>query len=149
MTWNPLSFLILCVWATAQTGGSLSFPVLTLSMSRVTSQSTQTFTPTHTSSAALVPHCSSHSRQGAGKISLVWQTALVQGRGPESLPSAGHWDRAEGGIGLRASRGAAQTLEEWQPPGSRAGADTWQGGVRRQQYFTWAHMESQQAVPCG
>lgn len=149
ITWNPLSFLILCVWVTVQSGGSPSCPVLMLSVSRFTSQSTQTITPTHVGSAALIPHCRSHKRQGAGKISLVWSTALVQGRGPETLPSAGHWDHAVGGIGLRASRGAAHTPEEGQPPGFRAGADTWQGGVTRQQYFTWTQMKPQQAVPCG
>lgn len=67
----------------------------------------------------------------------------------QTLPSAGHRDRAVRGTGLRANRGAAHTLEERQPPGFRTDADTWQGGVKKQQYFTWIHRKPQQAVPCG
>ena len=123
-------FLILCVWVTAQTGCSLSCPVLMLSMSRPTSQSTQIVTPTQVGSAALTPltGCivpATRAKAGAREIGSVWLTALVQGRGSESLPPAGHRDGAAGSTRLGASRGAAHTLEDWQPPAFRVGADTW------------------------
>lgn len=88
-------FLILCVWVTAEAGCSLSCPALMFSMSRATSQSTQTITPTHAGSAALTPHCSSQKRRG-----------------------------------------------EWQPPGFGIGADTWQGGANKQQFYLDSHEAS-------
>lgn len=52
-------------------------------------------------------------------------------------------------LGLEQAEGQHTSLKNGNPPGFGIGADTWQGGVKKQQYFTWTHMKPQQAVPCG
>lgn len=86
--------------------------ILLLFMSRPTSQSTQTITPTHAGSAVPTPLAgcivpATRAKAGPGEMGSLWLTALVQERGSDSLPPAGHQDCAAGRTRLTASRGAA------------------------------------------
>lgn len=124
--------------------------ILMLFTSRPTRQSTQTITTIHASSAVLtlLAGCivaPTRDKAGAGEMGSLWLTALVQGRGAESFPPAGHQDCAAGRTRLTASRGAA--LKTGHPVLSGLMVILGRGLLTSSSVFTQTCVKAWQAVP--